>query len=312
MARSRSGTLTPFWFMSSLVFLFGRIGHRPALFLGRCIGDLFRILLRRKSSRTLTNLELAFPELSGTPVIHSLKRAVFRHYGMLGAEFLRFPVLSDRWLREHVALENVDCILDLLAKRKGILAFIAHFGNWELISKRLALEIDTPIHVVTRKIRDRKVDQFIREHRARHGGARSLSAEDDGIRGILKALNGNEIVVLAMDQSTAPPEGLLSPFFGRTAGTHPGVARIALSRGVPILPAFSARISPDCHQVRFGPPLCFEDCPTDHRSVPERIRWMTDRCTSLIEERVREHPEQWIWMHNRWKHAPPAFRPGGT
>ncbi|MDA8028360.1 MAG: lysophospholipid acyltransferase family protein [Nitrospiraceae bacterium] len=311
MARSRSGTLTPFWLMSALVFLFGRIGHRQALFLGRAIGDLFRILLRKKSSRTLTNLEQAFPELSGTPGLHSLKRAVFRHYGMLGAEFLRFPVLSDRWLRDHIALENVDSILDLLAKRKGVLAFIAHFGNWELISKRLSLEIETPIHVVTRRIRDRKVDHFIREHRARHGGARSLSAEDDGIRGILKALNRNEIVVLAMDQSTAPPEGLLSPFFGRTAGTHPGVARIAMSRGVPILPAFSARISPDRHRVRFGPTLRFEDCPYDRRSGPERIRWMTDRCTSLIEERIREYPEQWIWMHNRWKHASPAILSGG-
>ena len=311
MTGSRPGTLTPFWLMNALVFFFGRIGHRPALFLGRAIGDLFRILLRKKASRTLTNLEQAFPELSGTSGLHSLKRAVFRHYGMLGAEFLRFPVLSDRWLRDHVALENVDCILDLLAKRKGVLAFIAHFGNWERISKRLALEIDTPIHVVTRRIRDRKVDQFIREHRARHGGARSLSAEDDGIRGILKALNGNEIVVLAMDQSTAPPEGLLSPFFGRTAGTHPGVARIAMSRGVPILPAFSARISPDRHRVRFGPPLRFEDCPHDRRSVPERIRWMTDRCTSLIEERIREYPEQWIWMHNRWKHASPGILSGG-
>lgn len=304
MGRQRSGTRIPFCIMTALVFLFGKIGHRPALFLGGRIGDLFRIVLRSKSSITAKNLELAFPELSGTLEIRSLERDIFRHYGKLGAEFLRFPALSERWLRDQVELEGVDCVRDLLSQGKGVLAFIAHFGNWEFISKRLSLEITAPIHVVTRKIRDPKVDAFIREHRRRHGEAISLSAEDDGIRAILKALKANGIVVMAMDQSAAPPEGLLSPFFGRMAGTHPGAARIALRFGLPLLPAFSVRVSCTGHRVRFGPPLSYSDCPPEHNSDPEKIRWMTDRCTSLIEERIREHPEQWIWMHNRWKHTP--------
>ena len=279
------------------------VGHRLALSAGALIGDLCRILLRSKAARVRKNLEAAYPDRIGTTFLRRTECEVFRHFGRMGAEFLRFPALDEEWLRKNVFIENVSLVRDLLAEGRGVLAFIAHFGNWELISKRLALEIDVPCHVVTRKIRDPKVDAFIREHRRCFGKAVSLSSEDEGIRGILKALRRNEIVVLAIDQRTAPPEGIFTPFFGRLAGTHPGVARIALRQGLPLLPAFSYRMPCGSHQVRFGPLFDFADCPPD-LSDPEKIAWMTGRMTAFSEEWIREHPEQWIWMHGRWKDSP--------
>ncbi|MGC8500707.1 MAG: lysophospholipid acyltransferase family protein [Leptospirillia bacterium] len=303
MARSPSRkTRIPFCVLRAIAFFFQRIGHRAALRAGAALGDLCRLLLASKRRRVCSNLELAFPQEAGTDFLKWTEVEVFRHFGRMGAEFLRFPVLDDRWLREHVFIENLDLVRQCLSEGRGVLAFIAHFGNWELISKRLALEIDVPCHVVTRKIRDPNIDSFIREHRAHYGGALSLCSEDAGIRAILKALARNEIVVLAVDQSAGPPEGIPVPFFGRLAGTHVGAGRIALRHKLPLLPAFSCRLPCGSHRVRFGPLL---DVPSDSSlSEQERIVRLTSRLTGLVEERIREHPEQWIWMHNRWKGMP--------
>lgn len=306
MAPGRSGTRIPFAFMRDLSRLFQGLSHRQALFLGSRIGDLFRVILKSKSSRTNRNLARAFPGLN-VAEIRTMERDVFRHFGKMGAEFLRFPVLSEEWLREHVLLEGVAGVHALLEKGQGVLSFIAHSGNWEMISKRLSLDLATPIHVVTRRIRDPKVDFFIRDHRARFGGARSIPSEDGGIRAILGALKRNEIVVMALDQSAKPFEGVFSPFFGQLASTHTGAARIALRLGIPLLPAFDARVSTTGHRVSFGPAIHSSGDPG--LSALEKIQWMTDECTRRIEEKIREYPEQWIWMHNRWKHAPDPFVP---
>ena len=296
-------TRIPFFLLRAVGLLFEVAGHRLALRMGAGVGDLFRILAPSKARRVRANLEMAHPPLGGTDVLRRTEVEVFRHFGRMGAEFLRFPVLSDQWLREHVLIEGLPTVRECLAEGRGVLAFIAHFGNWELVSKRLALEIDVPCHVVTRKIRDPKVDAFIRDRRLRYGKAVSISSEDDGIRAILRALARNEIVVLAVDQSAGPPEGIFVPFFGRMAGTHTGVARIALKQKLPLLPAFAFRRPCGGHQVRFGPLLDFSAVAA--LSDKEKVDWMTHRMTAFVEERIREHPEQWIWMHNRWKGAPP-------
>ena len=292
-------TRIPLCLLRGVSLLFETAGHRFALAVGAKIGDLFRILLPSKARRVRSNLERAYPDLRGTGALRRTEAEVFRHFGRLGAEFFRFPVLDDGWVRDHVLLENLSIVKGRLGEGRGVLAFIAHFGNWELISKRLALELDVPCHVVTRKIRDPKIDAFIRERRLRYGKALSIASEEGGIRAILRALARNEIVVLAVDQSAGPPEGIPVPFFGRPAGTHTGAARIALSQNLPLLPAFSCRLPCGSHRVRFGPLLDFPSGTS--LSDPEKIAEMTGRMTALTEEQIREHPEQWIWMHNRWK-----------
>ncbi|MGC8528928.1 MAG: lysophospholipid acyltransferase family protein [Leptospirillia bacterium] len=292
-------TRIPFVLLRGMSFLFERTGHRFSLALGAKIGDLFRIFLPSKVRRVRLNLERAYPDLRGTKALRRTEAEVFRHFGRMGAEFFRFPVLDEGWVRDHVLIENLSIVKDCLEEGRGVLAFIAHFGNWELISKRLALELDVPCHVVTRQIRDPKIDLFIRERRLRYGKALSIPAEAGGIRAILRALARNEIVVLAVDQSAGPPEGIPVPFFGRLAGTHTGAARIALRQNLPLLPAFICRLPDGRHRVRFGPLLEFPSGAS--LSDPEKIAQMTWRMTGVAEERIREHPEQWIWMHNRWK-----------
>lgn len=295
-------TRIPFCILRAVGLLFESVGHRLALRLGSSIGDLFRLLLPSKARRVRSNLEMAYPALRGTAALRRTEIEVFRHYGRMGAEFFRFRVLSDRWLREHVLIDDLSPVHACLSEGRGVLAFIAHSGNWELISKRLALDINVPCNVVTRQIRDPKVDAFIRDRRLRYGKAHSIHSEAGGIRAILRALARNEIVVLAIDQSAAPPEGVFVPFFGRMAGTHTGAARIALRQKLPLLPAFSCRLSCGRHQVRFGPLLDFSTAGS--LSEIEKVAWMTGRMTAFAEERIREYPEQWIWMHNRWKGAP--------
>lgn len=294
-----SSTHIPFFVLHLLASFFQNLSHKQALTVGSRMGDFLRILLTSKSRLTRTNLEKAFPELAGTEEIKRLEREIFRHFGKVGAEFLRFPVLSDDWIREHVSVEGLHYMNDLLGQGRGVLAFSAHFGNWELALKRLALEVPTQVHVVIRRIKDTNVHCFIKSYRERYGKAVSILQDHSAIS-VLKILKKNGIVVGVLDQNSSVDEGVFSPFFGRPAATYSSLSRISLKYGIPLLPVFDARISEENHHVKLGPPLLIPDLPE-----PDAIQQLTDQATARIEENVRKYPEQWIWMHNRWKTVPP-------
>ncbi|MHB8543392.1 MAG: lysophospholipid acyltransferase family protein [Leptospirales bacterium] len=302
MNEEERSTHVPFFAIHALAAFFQSLSHRQALKLGSGMGDLLRILLTSKSRLTRTNLEQAFPELAGTEEIRNLEREVFRHFGKVGAEFLRFPVLSDEWMREHVSVDGLHHMNDLLKQGRGVLAFSAHFGNWELALKRIALETPTPIHVVIRRIKDTNVHSFIKTYRERYGKAVSI-LQDHGAVSILKILRKNGIIVGVLDQNSSVTEGVFSPFFGRPASTYSSLSRIAIKYGIPLLPVFDARVSAENHHVRLGPPLAIPDLPES-----DAIQHLTDQATARIEEAVRQYPEQWIWMHNRWKTVAPKDR----
>lgn len=302
MDTEERGIRIPFFLLNGLASFFQRLSHENALKLGSRIGDLLRVVMKSKVELTRTNLEKAFPELVGTEEIRSLEREIFRHFGKVGAEFMRFPVLSDDWIRQHVSVAGLHYMNDLLGQGRGVLAYSAHFGNWELAIKRLALEVPTQIHVVIRRIKDTNVHSFIKTYRERYGGAISI-LQDHSAVSILKILKKNGIIVGVLDQNSSVDEGVFSPFFGRPAATYTSLSRISLKYGIPLLPVFDARVSEESHHVTLGPTLEIPDLPES-----DAIQHLTDQATARIEEAVREHPEQWIWMHNRWKTVPPENR----
>ncbi|MHB1934103.1 MAG: lysophospholipid acyltransferase family protein [Leptospirillum sp.] len=305
MDTEKSGIRIPFFLLNALAAFFQHLSHKNALTLGSGIGDFLRVVTKSKVEITRTNLAKAFPELAGTEEIRKLEREIFRHFGKVGAEFMRFPVLDDDWIRQHVSVTGLRYLKELLGRGRGVLAYSAHFGNWELAIKRLALEVPSQIHVVIRRIRDPNVHSFIKTYRERYGGAVSI-LQDNGALSILKILRKNGIVVTVLDQNASVDEGVFSPFFGRPAATYTSVARIAVKLGIPLLPVFDARTSDIGHRVTLGPPI-----PLPAGTEPEAVRILTDQATARIEENIREHPEQWIWMHNRWKTVPQMGRPRG-
>ncbi len=299
MMAKEEGTHLPPALLRTCAKLFQILPHDRAISLGRSLGDMIRILSRKKTLLARENLELAYPELRGTPEADRLIRDVYRHFGQVGAEFLRFPVLDEDWLKKHVQVSGLEHVFSLLKEGKGVLAFSAHFGNWEMAIKRLALEIPEQIHVVIRRIKDPNVHEFIRDYRERFGGAVSI-LQDRGAGPMIRILKKNGIIVTVLDQNAGVDEGVFSPFFGRPAATYTSVARLSFRLGTHLLPVFDTRISSTDHHVHLGLPLPVLELPEE-----EAVRQLTDLCTFRIESMVRQYPEQWIWMHNRWKTRPP-------
>lgn len=302
MMEEDRGTHLPQGLLEMFARLFQVLPHNQAMALGRTLGSTIRILGKKKALLARSNLEQAYPELGGTENLDQLLLAIYRHFGQVGAEFLRFPVMKEEWLKEHVRVSGLDHVFSLLKEGKGILAFSAHFGNWELAIKRLSLEIPEKIHVVIRRIKDPAVHEFIRDYRERFGGAVSI-LQDRGAGPMIRILKKNGIVVTVLDQNAGVDEGVFTPYFGRPAATYTSVARLSYKLEIPLLPVFDARISRTDHHVQLGPPMVVPDLPEE-----EAVKQLTNQCTAKIESMVRQYPEQWIWMHNRWKTRPPEVR----
>lgn len=275
------------------------LSHRRALKFGESVGSFLKLILRSKARITRDNLVHAFPELENTPELALLEKKIFRHFGRVGVEFLRFPLMDSDWLRRNVSVEGMEHVFERLQAGKGVLVFSAHFGNWEFAMKRLAIDLTKQIHVVIRRIKDPNVHEFIRNYREKFGGGVSI-IQDNGALPILRVLKKNGIVVTVLDQNAGSIDGVFSPFFGRPAATYSSVARIAYHLDIPLLPVFDVALDGGKHRVIIGPPLT-----ADRRSENEFIQSLTDRCNETIERMIRLYPEQWIWMHNRWKTKKP-------
>ena len=182
----------------------------------------------------------------------------------------------------------------------GVLVLSGHFGNWELLvfahGKR-----GYPVHMVHRAIANPLVDRWLSELR-RRAGTRMIR-KSAGAGGVLQALHERGLLVLPIDQNSTRGLGVFVDFFGLAASTNSGMARIALRTDAPIVPAFIVREGRSArHRVHVLPILQVERTgdPT------EDVRRNTQRFTGVFEEMVRRHPEQWLWMHKRWKTRPPG------
>jgi KDO2-lipid IV(A) lauroyltransferase len=220
----------------------------------------------------------------------------------MAAELAHLPGLSDQQLREMVRFEDEAWWQQAVGweRSTGVLALSGHFGNWELLvfahGKR-----GYPVHMVHRAIANPLVDRWLSELR-RRAGTRMIR-KSAGAGGVLQALHERGLLVLPIDQNSTRGLGVFVDFFGLPASTNSGMARIALRTDAPIVPAFIVREGRSArHRVHVLPILQVERTgdPT------EDVRRNTQRFTAVFEEMVRRYPEQWLWMHKRWKTRPPG------
>jgi KDO2-lipid IV(A) lauroyltransferase len=277
------------------------IPEKVALFLGARIGDLLRLLLRTKVRIMRENLALSDLSSGKEGTGRELGRKVFRHFGVLGVEFLRLPVLADDMVRRRVTIEGLSRFNEAYARGKGVILLSGHIGNWEMSLRRIDLEAPGKVHPVIRRIKNPVVHKFVDEHRRRYGKGESILA-DLGVRPLVKALSKGDVLVVLLDQNAGVGEGEFVPFFGRPACTYSSLAKLSLFLGIPVLPASSHRRPDGTHHATIHPPIF----PVSDLSQEEGIRILTALYTKAIEEMIRPHPEQWIWMHRRWKTRPPG------
>lgn len=255
---------------------------------GRLLGwGWYRLVpVRRAVARENVRRALALSPAETEAIV----RGMYRHLGRSFVELLRF---GGRPLPpEAVRIEGRENIA--AAGERGVLIVTAHLGNWELLV-RVGTLLERPVSVVTRRFRAGWAEAAWRA--LRRGGPRLLPAGASA-REVVAALGRGEIIGYVLDQHCAEPRAVRAPFFGRMASTSPDLARLARMTGAVVVPAFTWREGRR-HVVRFDPGLDL-DWTADRAADIERN---TRRCLEVVEAAIAVHPDQWLWIHRRWKPA---------
>jgi KDO2-lipid IV(A) lauroyltransferase len=267
-----------------------------ALKLGAGVGVFVYHLLPRYRNVSIRNLTQVFGDEWTPERIERTARDVFRHIGMNLMEFLRFPSMRPEHLDEMVRVEGEEHAREALRRGKGVLAITSHYGNFELFGATFVHK-GYPISVIARSADDEETNNLINGIRERMGY--HVFPRKNAARQSIATLKRNEILGVLPDQNDV--DGIFVPFFGRPAATAIGPAYMALHTGAAILPAFIHREPDNTHVVKIFPPLEYE--PTGDRAAD--LYNLTLAINQAIERAIREHPEQWFWLHNRWKKRPP-------
>ena len=247
----------------------------------------------------VTNLRLAYPEWSEQQRERTL-REVYRNLGYLLSEFCLMDGYRAEEAGEFIRYEGLDHFLAAQAAGKGVLVLTGHLGAWELSSFYHSL-VGYPMGLVIRRLDNPLVDEFVNRLRCLHGNR--VIHKDDFARGLISAMRAGETVGILMDTNMTPPQGLFVPFFGSEACTASGLAKVALKTGAAVLPGFLVRDGESSRYVlRFGEQMELTRTGDFTADVAEN----TARFTATIEQYIRQTPEQWLWMHRRWKTRPPG------
>lgn len=280
-----------------------RLPRAGALALGRGFGFLFGRVLRYHRRDALDALARAFPER--TPEERRrLADAMYRHLGLSGAELLWItPARMPEFMATRFAWDGREHFDRAKAAGRGGLVLTGHIGNWELLC-RATSAAGFPMSAVIKPFRSRAMTAYVDWLRKAYGvGALPRTG---AYRDILRALRANQLVGFVLDQNMTRAEGVFVDFFGRPACTTTGLAHLAANTGVPVIPVFIERVGEDRHVAHILPPL---DPPPDRE--PETLRAATRQYTRIIEDYIRAHPEQWIWIHRRWRTQPVPEGEGG-
>jgi KDO2-lipid IV(A) lauroyltransferase len=261
-------------------------------------GRLLYHLLPYRRGVALENLRRVFGDVLPEKEIRRLAQAYYAHYIRFLLEFIRLPFMSADRRKAWIRVENVEVPLHAHKQGKGILLLTGHFGNFE-VSSVVGLgwfpQYRGLLYFVRRPLKPRALNEFV-TRRFRRAGFGVLPKRGSLDR-VLDLLARGSIIVYVFDQHAAKGDGITVDFFGHPAGTFKSVALLALTTGAPVIPAYSWREPDGRHVVRFEDELPLIEC----EDVGEAIRLNTRAYNAALERMLLRHPEQWIWMHRRWK-----------
>ena len=256
---------------------------------GRRLGRFLFRLDKKHRKRTISNLKLAFPEWSEAKRLQTAQ-SVFEHFGIVAGDFMRTPSRTDTEVFEHMEVEGLENFELAQGPGKGILVITAHLGNWERFAQWVRAS-GREISVVARDANQRGVQ--LRVSRIREATGVRLLSRGDSAKEILLRLRNDEIVGLLPDQND---DECFVPFFGHPAGTVLGPAILHRRTGASLLPSYCVRTGPGTYKMVVLPPLNLD------RAIKDPVEIMA-LVNATLEAEIRKYPEQWLWMHDRWKNA---------
>lgn len=286
-----------------------RIEYILFIFFSRCF-QLFGLSLSRKFANVLAftffyfipirkkivlkNLHIAFPE-NDSDTNRKLAYRIYLSFAITLVEILYSPYLNKDDLRNAVECSNPELIINKFNEGKGVILLSSHFGNWEFIAISVAIQIQLPFSVIVKPLRNPLVFEWMNKARTKFGN--EIVPLGISIRKTYQTLKEKKIVAMVADQR-GPAEGVKVDFFGKKVSIYTGPAVLALKTGAPLICGIPIR------QKNYKYKTTLFEIPINNlpEGEDDKVFEISQRYTSYLEKIIREHPDQWLWMHNRWKY----------
>jgi KDO2-lipid IV(A) lauroyltransferase len=280
-------------FMDMAATLPLRFNWKLAEFLGRV---WFQVDKRHREI-ALNNLKIAWGDELSENKTRIIARTNFIHLARVLLELPYLRKLNSDKLDGFVTFHGIEHFKNALQKGRGVLLLASHFGNWELMALAFSLRY-SPINIVVRPLDNPFLDKLITKIRTR--GGNQLIPKKGSVKKMLRLLAAGEVVALLLDQNPAWYEGVFVPFFNEIACTNKALGTIALRTGAPVIPAFNVRQPDGSYRIFGEQEVVLARSGDTTRDVEEN----TAKFNKIIETYVRRYPEQWFWVHQRWKTRP--------
>ncbi len=255
---------------------------------------VFFYLIPIRKKVVLNNLKIAFPEND----FHTNKTLAFKIYQSFAitlVEILLLPYIKKEELINEVKCSSPELIVEKFKEGKGLILLSSHFGNWEFLAISVAMQIQLPFSVIVKPLRNPLVYEWMNNFRTKFGN--EVVPLGISVRKTYQTLKEKKIVAMVADQR-GPIEGVKLDFFGKKVSVYTGPAALALKTGAPLICGIAIRQNDYTYKTELVE-ISQQNLPAGEE---EKILELSQRYTSYLEEVIREHPEQWLWMHNRWKY----------
>jgi KDO2-lipid IV(A) lauroyltransferase len=259
---------------------------------GARLGDLGRLVLRRRDATAMRNLRASFPEKPESE-LRAIATECWRHFGREALVYIRMQSMELEEIAARCEFVNAGILEEATARGKGVLVISAHYGGWEVGGLALMAVVDN-VRTVARRLDNEFLEADLARLRARTGA--DVIDRRNAARPLMKGLSENAVVVLLPDQAVLPREGILVPFLGRPAWTTDAPAKMALRQGSVIVFGFCIP-GKTGHRLEFEEAVAVDDLSDDERDSVALTTYMND----VISRRIAANPELWLWMHDRWK-----------
>jgi KDO2-lipid IV(A) lauroyltransferase len=289
----------PYLTVRSLKSAVLRMSEDEALAFGARMGILAYHTVKSRRRIAERNVSRAMPWISRyhpSVTIHSIVRGSFINLGKNLIEFLRIPLLTSRNIHDKIRVEGMERLSRSLDKGKGVILFIPHMGNWELLAPFYGATLHRKA-VVVFPMKDPQLNELVDSHRTIFGV--EIIPKRGAAKHVLRKLRENYVIGLLADQN-AGREGVFVEFFGELASCARGPVTFALKTGAALHLSADIRQPDDTHILLISEPIEIEISG----DMEEDVQVNTRRLMAMLEDLICRYPDQWLWIHNRWKTRP--------
>jgi len=278
------------------------VPHKRIASMGRVLGMLLYGIDVRHRRIVRRNLKFVYPKWP--PVrVQKVSKRVFQNLGITIVEICQMISFSRDDILKKVKIKGEEHLLNAMQNNKGAILITAHLGNWEIVPLFWPLYFNAPLTVVAKQIQNKIINRWIHGLRTRFGS--KVIYKDDALPEMTRTLRQGKILAILIDQGLKSSLGVKIKFFNKFVTATPGAALLAMRCKSPVLPGFCTRNEDGEFTIRLEPPLILKR--TDDLSAD--LRTNTQIMTDAIEKAVRKYPEQWFWVHKRWRRYYPHLYP---